>query len=162
LDIGCGPGHFTASLDPAVKVTFVDLSANMLEVAGNKRPGSVCRVHDFHDPFPDDLRGFDVVLAVACLEFCRDLSLVMKNIAPTMAEGAHAYMTIVERTDGATRVPVAPADWQVPELYCYSLAEMIAAIDAAGLTRHSYTHNPGWFSGHLKRDVHYVEWVLTR
>ena len=81
LDVGCGTGHwsrFFASLGYAV--VGVDISQEMIEVAGTRSaPQCVFGVADACDlPFGDDC--FDVVAAMATLEFVSDVSLVLEEM----------------------------------------------------------------------------------
>ncbi len=81
LDVGCGTGHwsrFFASLGYAV--IGIDISQEMIEVAGARSaPQCLFGVADACDlPFRD--RCFDVVAAMATLEFVSDVSLVLEEM----------------------------------------------------------------------------------
>src|SRR5690242_3966852 len=60
LDVGCGPGHLTASVPETVRVTGLDLAPKMIDVARKARPHGEYHVHDYYDPFPTS-GPFDVI-----------------------------------------------------------------------------------------------------
>jgi len=81
LDVGCGTGHwsrFFASLGYAV--VGVDISERMIEVAkANVSPQCVFEVADACD-LPFDTDSFEVVAAMATLEFLSDVSRALTEM----------------------------------------------------------------------------------
>lgn len=163
LDVGCGPGHLTHALPPEVEVVGIDLSAEMLRVARQRRPGGTYRVHDYHQPLPAELGTFDVILAVGCLEFCNDLGGVVEQLARVARPRARLLLTVVERGpregDDRARVPISP---KLPgvRMYRYTYEEVARAIERARLDIMTYGHHPGWVNG--EDVVDYGIWDLTR
>ncbi len=84
LDIGCGTGNHTARfIERGCKVTGVDLSLSMLEIAKEKFPSNTF-VHSsvYALPFPEDY--FDVVFSMLTFEFLEEMEAAyfeMKRVA---------------------------------------------------------------------------------
>ncbi|WP_432483226.1 class I SAM-dependent methyltransferase [Kineococcus esterisolvens] len=166
LDVGCGPGHLTRNLAPDVSVTGIDLSPRMLEVASAARPGGRYEQHDFHDPLPGSWERFDVVVAVGCLEFCRDLTATLRNLAAACAPGARLLVGVVE--DRAVRAPGrsrrAFSDDGLPgvDMHCYDATAQLDAVTAAGLSPWSYRFVPAWRHDEYSYVVQYGLWELRK
>ena len=166
LEVGCGPGQLTRDLAPDVLVTGVDLSARMLEAARAGRPAGRYEQHDFHDPLPGGWGRFDVVLAVGCLEFCRDLTATLRNLAGACAPGARLLVGVVEdraaRGPGRSRRPFSEEGLPGVDLHCYDLPAQLGAVRAAGLSVSSYRFVPAWWHEEYSWLVHYGWWELER
>ncbi|WP_432563540.1 class I SAM-dependent methyltransferase [Kineococcus sp. SYSU DK003] len=165
LDVGCGPGQLTRNLAPDVSVTGIDLSPGMLAAASAARPGGRYVQHDFHDPLPADWDSFDVVVAVGCLEFCRDLPGTLRNLAGACAPGARLLVGVVEdREAGAGRSRRAFSDDGLPgiDMHAYDATAQLAAITAAGLSPWSYRFVPAWRHEEYSYVVQYGLWELRK
>ncbi|WP_205707888.1 methyltransferase [Kineococcus vitellinus] len=164
LDVGCGPGQLTRNLAPDVHVTGIDLSPGMLAAADAGRPGGRYEQHDFHDPLPQGWGPFDVVVAVGCLEFCRDLGATLRNLADACAPGARLLVGVVEdRAAGAAgRSRRAFSEDGLPgvDMHCYDATEQLAAVTAAGLSPWSYRFVPAWRHDEYSYVVQYGLWEL--
>jgi malonyl-CoA O-methyltransferase len=162
LDVGCGPGQLTRNLPPDVHVTGTDLSPGMLAEADLARPGGRYEQHDFHDPFPGGWGRFDVVVAVGCLEFCRDLATTLRNLADACAPGARVLVGIVEdrSTSGSSRRPFSEDGLPGIDMHTYDATTQLAAITAAGLSPWSYRFVPAWRHDEYSYVVRYGLWEL--
>ncbi|NAZ88043.1 methyltransferase domain-containing protein [Kineococcus sp. T90] len=166
LDVGCGPGQLTRDLAPDVAVTGVDVSARMLAVAAAGRPSGRYERHDYHDPLPEGWGRFDVVLAVGCLEFCRDLTATLRHLAAACAPGARLLVGVVEDraagVPGRSRRPFSEDGLPGVDMHCYDVTAQLGAITAAGLSPSSYRYVPAWRHEEYSLLVHYGLWELRR
>jgi len=166
LDVGCGPGLLTRGLEESVEVVGVDLSPEMLELARQGRPSGTWRVHSYHEPIPEELGRFDVVLAVGCLDFCDDLSRVLHHLAAALKPKGRMLFTVLERRPGMEgheeprrQVQTAgPAVW----LTLPSFEETAAAVTTAELVPLRYTHAPGWVHLTDQRTMYFGWWEVER
>jgi len=81
LEVGCGTGHWSRYFsDMGFTVTGIDLSNDMLEIARQKRiPNTRFEIADAGNlPFADDT--FDIVAAIAVLEFTAEPSRVVAEM----------------------------------------------------------------------------------
>ncbi|PPK90884.1 methyltransferase family protein [Kineococcus xinjiangensis] len=166
LDVGCGPGQLTRNLAPSVSVTGIDLSPRMLAVAGRERPGGRYEQHDFHDPLPESWGRFDVVIAVGCLEFCRDLASTLRNLADVCAPGARLLVGVVEdrasREPGRSRRAFSDAGLPGVDMHCYDATAQLSAVTSAGLAPWSYRFVPAWRHEEYSYVVQYGLWELRK
>ncbi|WP_369054320.1 class I SAM-dependent methyltransferase [Kineococcus terrestris] len=164
LDVGCGPGQLTRDLAPDVEVTGVDVSPGMLDAARAGRPAGRYEQHDFHDPLPRDWGRFDVVVAVGCLEFCRDLGATLGHLAAASAPGARLLVGVVEdRTaPGSSRRPFSDDGLPGIDMHAYDVTAQLAAVTGAGLSPSSYRYVPAWRHEEYSYVVRYGLWELTR
>lgn len=163
LDVGCGPGQLTAQLPPDVRVTGLDVSPRMLAEAGAGRPEGRYEQHDLHDPLPGAWGRFDVVVAVGCLEFCRDLAATLRHLAAACAPGARLLVGVVEdrrAPAGRSRQPFSDEGLPGVGMHCYDTTAQLAAITAAGLWPSSYRFVPAWRHDEYSRTVRYGLWEL--
>ena len=82
LDIGCGTGSYLnelKSIEPMNKIGM-DLSLNMLSQGSSSKTNSLLVQADFNASFPFGDKSFDLVIAVDCLHFSKDLSLTLKEV----------------------------------------------------------------------------------
>lgn len=94
LDIGCGPGVYTAELSEKCRALYgVDISSEMIELAKEKgfkntafSVGSIERL-DFGDGF------FDAAVCVGVLEYLDDVECGIKEISRTLKSGGVAIFT---------------------------------------------------------------------
>ena len=163
LDVGCGPGHLTRDLPAEVEVSGIDISTAMIQEARRGRPRARWVVGSYHEPLPDGWSGFDLVLAVGCLEFCRDLHGVLVRLGDALAPAGRLIVTVALNPDETRARGARPIDSdhvEVP-MYMYSFAAMKDAVRAAGLRAASHRRLHGWTSSEdLRTD--YVLWDLRR
>ena len=159
LDLGCGTGLNTRSLGPDVEVVGLDLSPAMLAKTKKARPGTIVRLHDLNRPLPRGLGRFDVVLAVACLEFCRDLPLLSRRIASVLKPGGVVLLTVPHRERGD--VAASPLAKPFPDLiwHLFSQADAKAALTSAGLQPGGGRLVRGWTVTPGRRLVRYALWT---
>jgi malonyl-CoA O-methyltransferase len=166
LDVGCGTGLLTRTLEESVEVVGVDVSPEMLELAHKGRPSGTWRVHSYHQPIPEELGRFDVALAVGCLEFCEDLPQVLSHLGAALKPGGRMLFTVLERRPGLEgheqprrQVQTAgPAVW----MSFPSFEETAAALTRAGLLPCRYTHAPGWVHLTEQRTMYFGWWEVAR
>lgn len=166
LDVGCGTGLLTRGLEGSVEVVGLDLSPEMLELARQGRPAGNWRVHSYHQPIPQELGRFDVVLAVGCLDFCDDLRLVLHHFANTLKPDGRMLFTVLERRTGLDghEVPrrkvrtAGPAVW----VTFPSFEETASALTTAGLVPYHYTHASGWVHLTEQRTMYFGWWEVGR
>jgi malonyl-CoA O-methyltransferase len=166
LDVGCGTGLLTRTLDRSVDLVGLDLSSEMLELARQGRPSGTWRVHSYHQPIPEELGHFDVVLAVGCLDFCEDLHQVLGHLTAALRPGGRMLFTVLERRPGLDghEVPrrqvrtAGPAVW----VSFPSFEETALALRAVGLRPRAYAHGPGWVHLMEQRTMYFGWWDVER
>jgi malonyl-CoA O-methyltransferase len=164
LDVGCGPGLLTRGLEKSVEVVGVDLSPEMLELARKGRPSGTWRVHSYHEPIPEELGRFDVVLAVGCLDFCEDLFQALSHLGAVLKPEGRILFTVLERRPGLEGheeprrqlQTAGPAVW----LTFPSFEETAAALSRAGLLPSRYTYAPGWVHLSEQRTMYFGWWEV--
>ncbi|MGC9455190.1 MAG: class I SAM-dependent methyltransferase [Phycisphaerae bacterium] len=97
LDVGCGTGHWSAFFDDmGYRVTGIDASPEMVEVAASVVPECTFRVADAYDlPFDDGT--FDVVAMMATLEFLPDQAAAVGEMARCAGEGGRLLVGTLNR-----------------------------------------------------------------
>ena len=161
LDVGCGPGHLTRDLPPEVEVHGLDVSPGMIEEARRGRPDGRWHVGSFHDPLPEGWSGFDLILAVGCLEFCRDLRGVLARLGDALADGGRLVVTIALNRDDTRASAARPIHSEHPEvpMFMVSFGAQKDAIRDAGLVAAGHRKLHGWTSSDDER-TDYVLWDL--
>ncbi len=147
LDVGCGPGQLTSQLAEDVEVVGCDVSPQMLAGAREARPGGRYELHDLHDPVPADWGRFDVVLAVGCLEFCRDLDATLGHLAAVCAPVARVLVGAVEDRalgPGASTREFSAEGLPGVAMHAYDATAQLAAVTASGLAPYGYRYVPAW------------------
>lgn len=167
LDVGCGPGHLTAGLEPSVDVVGLDVSEGMLEQARAVRSAATYRAHDYHNPVPEEYGSFDVVLAVGSLDFCEEIALVLGHLAQATRPGGNLLVNVIERRVGLAgheerRLPITPERMPGVDLVFHDLQEMVAAVREAELWPIRYAHYRGYRNQYHELDVHYAMWELQK
>lgn len=82
LDIGCGTGSYLnelKSIKPMNKVG-IDLSLDMLNQGRSIKEESLLVQADFNASFPFGDKSFDLIIAVDCLHFSKNLSLILNEV----------------------------------------------------------------------------------
>lgn len=103
VDLGCGPGHLTATLAkrwPRAKIEANDLSPEMVETA--RAAGVDARRLDVHDwrPAPDT----DVVITNAVLQWVADHRDLLRRWASQLRAGAWLAMQVPGNMDAPSHV----------------------------------------------------------
>lgn len=164
LDVGCGPAHLTAHLGANVRLVGIDLSPGMIGLARRARPDARFELHDFHEPLPDDIDA-DVAIVVGCLEFARDLTMVLRNIAGAMRPGGRALVSVPERCppdhDRALHSMYSPSHGVWITFGLHREAEAVLAATDAGFDVEHVARSPGWRRDEGK-DVPYLWLTLVR
>jgi SAM-dependent methyltransferase len=102
LDLGCGDGRLTASLD-ARQLTAADVSAVALARAGQRLAGARLVELDPDSSLPLEDTSFDLVLCAETLEHVRDVQLLLSEARRVLAPGGALAITTPAhgRRDGA-------------------------------------------------------------
>lgn len=139
-EVGCGTGDILASLAPAVGVG-VDVSARMIELAGEKHHGFRFDVHDIAD---GPVRGeFDFVVAADVVEHLADLATSLTNMRQMLGEGGRIVLTtanpcwapILETAERLRlKMPEGEHQWRTQR-------ELEHAADVAALKVDSFTRS---------------------
>jgi len=97
LDVGCGTGHWsTFFAEMGYRVTGIDVAPEMIEVARSAAPECSFQVADAHElPFADGT--FDVVAAMATLEFLPDQPAAVREMARCAKEDGHLLVGTLNR-----------------------------------------------------------------
>ena len=145
LDVGCGTGHwsrFFASLGYAV--VGIDVSEPMIEVA-KARTAEVCafQVADAcHLPFDED--SFDVVAAMATLEFVSDVPQVLAEMFRTVRPHGSIVVGMLNRLAPLNRHRVAKGKEPYASARMLSPKELYDLLAPFGQVREGVTaEKPG-------------------
>ena len=97
LDVGCGTGHWSAFFaEMGYEVTGVDVSHAMIEAARSAVFNVSFRVADAHElPFGDG--AFDIVAAMATVEFLCDPETAVGEMARCTKAGGHVLIGTLNR-----------------------------------------------------------------
>ncbi len=161
LDVGCGPGHFSAGLAASVHVIGCDASPEMVRMAALARPTGTFVVHDYHQPFPAEWPPADVTIALGCLEFCSDLTQVARNLAAATKPGGRLLLTVPRSgpISPEHEVTLHPLPLLPLTLHLWEDAEVEAAFRAARLDVVAHEIGPGFTSPEVGT-VEYGYWDL--
>jgi len=97
LDVGCGTGHWSAFFaEMGYRVTGIDVAPQMIEVARSAVSSCTFQVADACD-LPFDDKTFDVVAAMATLEFLPDPAVAIREIARCANEDGHLLVGTLNR-----------------------------------------------------------------
>lgn len=79
LDVGCGAGGaLAAARQMGARVTGIDASANLAEIARERNPGARIEVGEMEElPFPDE--SFDIVTGFNAFQFAEDMVNALKE-----------------------------------------------------------------------------------
>ncbi|WP_163560208.1 methyltransferase domain-containing protein [Halomonas sp. NO4] len=131
LDLGCGPGHWSARLAeryaPAGRVIGLDLATGMLEVARQDQ-GAAARVSWLcadAGALPLASASLDLIFSNLAIQWCPDLDAVLAELHRTLRPGGQA---LINTLAPGTLVEVAHA-WARPEAPA-------ALLDFCGRDRH--------------------------
>jgi len=92
LDLGCGDGRLTASLD-AVELTAADVSVVALERARRRLPAARLVELEPDAPLPLPDSGFDLVLCAETIEHVRDAQLLLSEVRRVLCPRGRLALT---------------------------------------------------------------------
>lgn len=138
LDAGCGDGLLSIALamrHPSWRLLGVDIRNELLEGARDRaRQRQLINVHfefaDLTRGLPED--GFEVVLAVECLEEIPDDMAALRVMASSLAPGGILVAHVPEQSWRAI-LPGSPSTWRDQVRQGYSAIEIANAVERAGL-----------------------------
>lgn len=113
LDLGCGTGRFTFLLEELgpKKITGVDLSGKMLEIALRKAAGRQSKAEfikgDIREPFDFLNDKYDFIFSSTATHYIADLPTLFKSIRETLNGGGSCVLSVIH--------PVYSAQYPVPE-----------------------------------------------
>lgn len=102
LDAGCGTGAALAYFSGANRqLAGFDVSEAMVRQASRRRAlrGAELRVSSAGDRWPFENGRFDAVIALAMLEFVRDLDVALDELARVLRPGGRALISIEDVVD---------------------------------------------------------------
>ncbi|MDO6705617.1 malonyl-ACP O-methyltransferase BioC [Photobacterium sp. 1_MG-2023] len=137
LDVGCGTGYFTQQLQQLnCRTTAVDLSLSMLEQAQLRcQHQGVFQLADAEAlPFED--QRFDAAFSSLALQWCRDLSVPLKELRRVVKPGGWIGFT----TLAADSLFELQRAWQAVDQHLHvnkfdSQSALLSAVKAAGFTQ---------------------------
>lgn len=100
LDLACGPGNvagFMHSLQPGLKVTFVDFSQEMLALAGERVPGASCYKSDIINPaIPEE--SYELIVCSFGLPYLKreELSTFVGGLKTFARRGTKLYISTMK------------------------------------------------------------------
>jgi SAM-dependent methyltransferase len=109
LDVGCGAGRFCRiAADRGARVSGIDATAPLVEIASERTRGGDFRVGDMEDlPWPDD--SFDVVTGFNSFFFAADLGRALREARRVARAGGEAAMTVFGRPERCESTPMFAA-----------------------------------------------------
>lgn len=97
MDVGCGTGHWSSFFaGMGYRVTGIDVAPEMVEVVQSAVPGCTFQVADAH-ALPFDDGTFDIVAAMATLEFVPDPAAAIAEMARCARRGGHLLVGTLNR-----------------------------------------------------------------
>src|ERR1051326_5641780 len=90
VDLGCGPGNSTRILAqrwPGARITGIDNSASMIEVARREQPAHRWVVRDIVQWTSDEQELFDIVFSNAALQWVPDHAAVYPSLFERVKAG---------------------------------------------------------------------------
>jgi len=143
LDVGCGTGHWSAFFaEMGYRVTGVDIAPRMIEVA--RAAVSSCRfeVADASQlPFEDST--FDIVSAMATLEFLPDPAAAIAEMARCAKEGGHLLVGTLNRLAPLNQHRLAKGKEPYASAHLLSPDELRSLLAPRGRVRMVASSPPG-------------------
>lgn len=161
FDVGCGPGQLLDSVEQSVEIYACDLSPRMVELAAARHPKGHFYVHDFHFPFPSAQPLANMTVAFGCLEFARDLTQVLTNLAQATAPGGRVILSVPWRSGDDRPASVDMSGGSGVVIYFRTDHEVELAAQHAGLITTSHEHADGFQTTDYGM-VEYGVWAFTR
>lgn len=118
LDIGCGNGYsvrWAARIDPSVKATGLDLSAQMVSRA-RAQSTTLSNTRFIHAPFPLDIlkdEAFDAIFSMEVFYYLPDLSVGLREVRRLLKPGGR-FVCIVDFYEENLASHTWPEDVGVP------------------------------------------------
>jgi len=133
LDVGCGTGHWSRFFaEQGFTVTGVDISPRMVAEASSRHaPNGLFKVADacrlpFHDAC------FDVVAAMATLEFVRDVPTALAEMCRCVRPGGRLLVGTLNRRAPLNRHRVAKGKEPYASARMFSPSELRTALGSFG------------------------------
>jgi len=135
LDVGCGTGHWSAFFaEIGYQVRGVDIAPEMIAVARARAPECSFQVADAHDlPFDDGT--FDVVAAMATLEFLPDPAAGIREMVRCAKEGGHLLVGTLNRLAPLNQHRIAKGKQPYSSAQLVSPAELRSLLSPWGGVR---------------------------
>lgn len=138
LDAGCGDGLLALAIakrHPAWSLTGIDLREDLLAGARERAiarglPNARFVPGNLEEPLPED--GFDVVLAVECLEEIPGDRQALRMMSAALVPGGLLVAHVPER-NWKPVLPGSSATWREQVRQGYTASELEAALRGAGL-----------------------------
>jgi ubiquinone/menaquinone biosynthesis C-methylase UbiE len=144
LDVGCGTGHWSRFfVQLGYEVTGIDVASEMVEVA-RARQLSSCRFYiaDAMDlPFPS--RSFDVVCAMAVLEFVADVPQVCTEMVRCLNPGGCLVIGTLNRLAEINRERIASHAAPYESAQMFAPEELRHLLKPFGEVRLCLSKEPG-------------------
>jgi len=137
LDVGCGDGRLTASLD-ARELTAADVSRVALDRARERLRGATLVELDLDAPLPFADGAFDLVLAAETAEHVRDLQLFLSEARRVLVPGGELALTTP-----ASGPLVRPGNPLSPHLRRFTRGSLSALLDELGFEVSSLRRRSG-------------------
>lgn len=99
LDVGCGPGNNAKLLfeaDNSYKITGMDLSVEMINIAKRNAPGCNFQVQDIRDIIPD--KKYDAIIASFCIVHLSDeeTSVLINRLSEMLKKNGTIFLSFME------------------------------------------------------------------
>ncbi|WP_404471604.1 malonyl-ACP O-methyltransferase BioC [Vreelandella venusta] len=135
LDLGCGTGYWTqrlAALYPRANMTGLDIAPGMLAHAQALYGDEITWQQGDAAALPFENGHFDLIVSNLAIQWCRDVSAVMQELARVLSPGGESHITTLLP---GTLKEVATA-WQRPEalLQMPDASTVEDAVARSGLT----------------------------
>ncbi|MFW6106869.1 MAG: class I SAM-dependent methyltransferase [bacterium] len=135
LDIGCGTGHWSAFfVGMGYQVTGVDIAPEMIKVAQTKVPECSFQVADAYD-LPFDNGTFDVVAAMATLEFLSDQAMAIREMARCTKKDGHILIGTLNRLAPLNQHRISKGKQPYASAHLVSPAELRSLLTPWGCVR---------------------------
>jgi len=143
LDVGCGTGHWSAYFaELGYRVTGVDVAPTMIAVARSTVPGGTFIVADAHD-LPFDNGCFDVVAAMATLEFLPDQAAAIREMARCAREHGQLLLGTLNRLAPLNQHRLAKGKPPYSAAHLLSPNELRSLLAPLGRVRMVGSSSPG-------------------
>ena len=137
LDLGCGDGRLTASLD-AAELTAADVSAVALERARRRLPHAHLAELEPDAALPFEDGTFDLVLCAETIEHVRDVQLFLSEVRRVLRPGGTLALTTP-----ANRALVRPPDPLSPHLRLFTRGSLARVLGELGFDVRSLERRAG-------------------